>query len=275
MLKARIITAVILAPLLFFAIYFLPTYALAIVLGIFVVIGAWEWAAMSGLSTTAEKASYAVLTGLLLAFSAPFIFSESSLMIFLLLSCLWWLLAFAVIVYVQIDGQLPGQHARLLLLAGIFVLVPAWMSLVFLHGVKGLGPKWVFFLLAIIWTADIGAYFSGRAWGKHKLADLVSPGKSWEGAFGGLLAMIAVVLICIPFLLKLEFIPASLVVLSLFTVSVSIVGDLFESVIKRVAGMKDSGTILPGHGGIMDRIDSLTAAAPVFTAGLILSGVIQ
>lgn len=276
MLKYRIITAAILAPLVICAVYFLPTFVVAFLLGLVITIGAWEWAALCGLDTAQEKASYAVLIGLILAFCYPLIESSGVLTLFLLLTCVFWLLAFAIIVHAQMNGQLPDQNTRLFLLAGVAVLVPAWMSLIYLHGSPELGPKWVLFLLVIIWSADVGAYIAGRAWGKHKLADHISPGKSWQGVIGGLVAVVVAALVFLPSLLTYEgIIPPSMIVLCLITVFVSIVGDLYESVIKRIAGVKDSGTILPGHGGVMDRIDSLTAAAPIFTTGLLLSGVIR
>jgi phosphatidate cytidylyltransferase len=157
-------------------------------------------------------------------------------------------------------------------LAGDLILVPAWGALVALHGQEPHGPAWVLFLAALVWLADIGAFFAGRRWGRRKLAVRVSPGKSWEGVAGGVLAAlagaaVAVVLAGEP----LHQVPI-LFVLVVVTVAASVLGDLTESLFKREAGLKDSGGLLPGHGGVLDRIDSLLAAAPVFVLGLVWLG---
>ncbi len=151
-------------------------------------------------------------------------------------------------------------------IAGLLVLVPAWAALVVLHSRFDHG---YFVLLAfIIWGADTGAYFAGRAFGKRKLAPNVSPGKSWEGVIGGLLVALLAALVATYWLTPLGGYPAFFL-LVLLTVFISVLGDLSESLFKRVMKLKDSGGILPGHGGVLDRIDSLTAAGPLFTLGLL------
>ncbi len=268
MLKQRIITALILAPLVLGAIYYLSTPVVAIILGLIILIGAWEWAGLSGFESLQSRAIYAGITALLMFVSYPLI-TKVSMNIFLIVACLWWLIALIVIVSSQIKGSLPKQNNWLFLIVGFVVLVPAWMSILYLHG---LGSEWVLFLLALIWTADIGAYFAGRALGRHKLADKISPGKSWEGVIGGLVAVLLIAMLFLPKLMGSENISTAMILLCLATALISVLGDLTESVVKRISGKKDSGNILPGHGGVMDRIDSLTAAAPIFTAGLILLG---
>ena len=155
-----------------------------------------------------------------------------------------------------------AQHRAGLVAAGVIVLVPAG------YGLAALEPRMVLAVLVLVWLADTAAYFTGRKWGRRKLAPSISPGKTWEGAWGGLAAAMAYAIICGTFLLGTSGWPAYLAVAALLA-AVSIVGDLFESAAKRQAGVKDSGTLLPGHGGIMDRIDSATAVLPV--AALLLA----
>jgi len=154
------------------------------------------------------------------------------------------------------------QHRPVLAAAGIIVLVPAGYALAVLE------PRQVLAALILVWIADTAAYFTGRKWGRRKLAPSISPGKTWEGAWGGLAAGVAYAIICGTFLLGTVGWLALAVAAVLLT-AISIVGDLFESAAKRQAGVKDSGTLLPGHGGIMDRIDSATAVLPV--AALLLT----
>jgi len=165
---------------------------------------------------------------------------------------------------------LPGK-----LLSGFFVLVPAWIAPLALRELpQGLLPdgRWLtLYLLMIVWVADSGAYFAGHRWGKTKLAPHVSPGKTWEGVAGGLAAVLLLALLAGVF--GWRFGASELVIwviLSLVTAFVSVFGDLFESRAKRAAGVKDSGSILPGHGGVLDRIDAFTAAAPVFMLAWLL-----
>ena len=153
---------------------------------------------------------------------------------------------------------------------GILVLVPAWLSLIFLFSYAQ-GKSLLLFLVLIVAAEDIGAYFVGRAWGERKLAVEVSPSKTWVGFFGGMFSCIF--LGCIVWYMAdwqtISFL--GLMGIIIFTALAAVVGDLLESMMKRHCQIKDSGNLLPGHGGIMDRIDSLTAAAPVFALGLILS----
>ena len=151
--------------------------------------------------------------------------------------------------------------------AGIFVLTLCWISLSFL---RDQSPKWVIMLLLIVWIADTAAYFTGRRFGKHFLAPQISPKKTWEGAFGAGVAVFAMILIG-GWLMGLKAtLLIYLTLLGLATTFISIIGDLFESLLKRHAGIKDSGQLLPGHGGLLDRIDSLIAAAPFFAGGISL-----
>jgi phosphatidate cytidylyltransferase len=179
----------------------------------------------------------------------------------------FWLLAFfAVLSY-------PRQFAMTTVaVAGFIVLVPSWLLLAQLHGTAPLGRGLAMTVLAIVWAADVGAYTFGRLFGRVKLAPAVSPGKTWEGVTGGVAAAAAAALGA-ALLLKLP--AGALVAIGVATALVSVVGDLTVSVFKRNVGLKDSGTLLPGHGGVLDRIDSLTAAVPVFVLGIRAAGILS
>jgi phosphatidate cytidylyltransferase len=169
----------------------------------------------------------------------------------------WWLIALLWVMFMPAVIN-PGSAA----LAGVLVLLPAWLALVRLHQMN---PQLLLFVLLLVVAADVGAYFAGRSFGKHKLAPRVSPGKTWEGVLGGFAgAMLLASIGCV----WLHLAPLPFVALCAVVFVASILGDLTESMFKRHAGLKDSGTLLPGHGGVMDRIDSVTAAAPIFLLGL-------
>lgn len=267
MLKQRVLTALVLVPLAVWGILALPTFYLGLVLALFVVVGAWEWAVMSPLDTMASRLAYVALVGLslLVVYAGGTVLSSAVLTA----AGLWWVIAIAMVLSYRSGGfQRRARGPKLL--AGIMVLVPAWLALTLLHAEPQQGPRLVLFLMVLIWSADIGAFFAGRQFGRHKLAPQVSPGKSWEGVAGGavlagVLAYGAGVWFGLGGGMLVWF-----VLLSLITVFFSVVGDLTESLIKRDIGVKDSGRILPGHGGVLDRIDSLTAAAPIFALGMSL-----
>jgi phosphatidate cytidylyltransferase len=151
-------------------------------------------------------------------------------------------------------------------LAGLLTLIPAWVALMNLHSTPDYGPRYALFLLLLIWIADSGAYFVGRRWGRTKLAPRISPGKTWEGVVGALTVTLAVAGAGAVSLGVRRW--GAFILICVITVSFSVVGDLPESMLKRQYHTKDSGHLLPGHGGILDRVDSLTAAAPIFLLGL-------
>lgn len=190
----------------------------------------------------------------------------------ILSGALYWLIGIAFVIFYQKQRNLLPQNATILMFVGLLLLVPMWSSLVILKSNTETGPVLIMLLMLLIWGADTAAYFVGKKWGKRKLANYVSPGKTWEGTIAGILASI-VIATCYIVVLHGSFDESLLfIVLSVLTVIGSIFGDLMESMVKREARQKDSGTILPGHGGIMDRIDSLTAAAPIFVCSLMLTG---
>lgn len=261
MLKPRILSALVLVALIVWALFSWPQPAFAAYLGVFILIGAWEWAALSGIRHLAARLGYVSLLGIIgvclirdLTWTRPV----------LGLAVIFWLWVFVEqVAWRDLRSgflvTLPGK-----LLGGFLVLLPAWIvPLVLREQPDG---KWLtLFLMMVVWAADTGAYFAGHRFGRHKLAPLVSPGKTWEGVAGGL---VTVLLLAIGAgVYGWDFHDGELVVwllLALLTGFVSVLGDLFESRIKRVAGVKDSGTLIPGHGGVLDRIDAFTAAAPVF-----------
>lgn len=271
MLKNRVVTALILAPLTIAAILLLPLAGFAVVWGLILLAAAYEWAALAGLSGIPGRVGFVVVIfGLLVAAQAtsPH-WAPGELPIWIYVPVVvWWLvwgLAFRRLPQKLVALNYPG-YARLL--AGGFVLVSAWILLVWLR--LNFEAQQVLYLVLLIWVADAAAYFIGRNWGFTKLAPDISPGKTTEGVYGALGAS-AIFALIVAFLAGLEgMVIVDFVFLSLLTVAVSVCGDLFESLAKRIAGVKDSGAILPGHGGVLDRIDSLLAAVSAFYAGSLL-----
>jgi phosphatidate cytidylyltransferase len=185
----------------------------------------------------------------------------------LIAGCIWWAIALLLVQGYPSSALLWG-HKILRLLMGLLVLIPTWVALVYVRQQEA-GAWLVLLLMLIVAMADSGGYFAGKRFGKHKLASAVSPGKTWEGFAGGFIANCVLALILS---LTLELSLLLMLVIVVPTSLVSVLGDLLESMLKRHAGIKDSGTILPGHGGILDRVDGVTAAAPVFALALLASG---
>jgi phosphatidate cytidylyltransferase len=264
MLRQRIITALILAILVLAAIFWLPAKFTAAVITLLVLAGAWEWAAFPGLKQPLARSAYVAIIAACIAF-VWFQGTDSPRADQLLSAALiWWLVALGWI------ATMPGTvNPASAALAGILVLVPAWLALIRLHQHA---PFWLLFLLLLVVAADVGAYFAGRQFGRHKLAPKVSPGKTWEGVFGGLAAAAVMAAVGIAWF-KVHV--ASFIAVCAIVVLASIVGDLTESLFKRHAGLKDSGNLLPGHGGVLDRVDSVTAAAPIFLLGMEWLGVLR
>ena len=265
-LRTRIITALILAAAFLAVLFWLPPAATVAVLTALVLAGAWEWSAFLRVPAQPIRVAYVALVGLLLPLAWYATGSPEGRNIILGVAVLWWLGAFGWIVFAP--RSVTAWSAAV---AGLLALVPAWVALVRLRLDQPHGAEWVLFALLLVWVADIGAFFAGKRFGRIRLAPDVSPGKTWEGVFGGA-AVSAMVAIAggIWFAVPLYwFLPLCLAV-----VAFSIVGDLTESLLKRFAGVKDSGTLFPGHGGVMDRIDSVTGAAPVLFLGLTMLGVV-
>ena len=221
MLKYRLITALILIPIVIAALFLLPPLAFALVTLVVCMLAAWEWGQLAGFTSRSQRIWLAILCGFLLA-----------------------LMMLSVPAYHQSVPQVSGS---------------LWLSLVW----------WLLYVMLLVWGADSGAYLFGKLFGKHKLAPKVSPGKTWEGLIGGLLTS-AVISWLFGRYAPLNVVPTTLLVCSVLAALASVLGDLTESMFKREAGIKDSGHLIPGHGGILDRIDSLTAAVPVFACLMLL-----
>jgi phosphatidate cytidylyltransferase len=264
MLKARIITALILAPCAIAAIYLLALEWYAIVFWLVAALGAYEFAGLAGLDGLPKRLGY---VGVYTALVAASWWLDPLMPVGLWIGVLIWALAtFTVLAYpasarVVRRGWITG-------VAGILICWAAWISLVVIRAAPD-GSTWVLWLLFLVWGADVGAYFAGRRFGHNKLAPSVSPGKTWEGVWGGL-AMSS--LVCGLLLVVMGRFNLGWLAVMVLLVGVSVFGDLFESVLKRVRGMKDSGSLLPGHGGVLDRIDSVIAVLPCLALILLQAG---
>lgn len=264
-LRKRIVTAVVLAAVLLTVLLALPPWVSVVLVSAIVLMGAWEWSGFLRLPATALRAAYVLLIGVLMLFAWSFAATPDGRTLLMGTALVWWCVALLWIMFAP--SHVTGWSAGV---AGALALVPAWLALVRMRLLPEAGAHWVLFALVLVWAADIGAYFAGRRFGRVPLAPGVSPSKTWEGVLGGaglsaLLALAGALWFHLP--------PLIFLLLCLAVVGFSVVGDLTESLLKRYAGVKDSGTLFPGHGGVMDRIDSLTAAAPVLFIGLTLLGV--
>lgn len=265
-LRQRVPTALVMLALVCLVLFALPSAATLVLILIAFLFGAWEWSAFVAPTRRGIRAAFVALIGLgvLVAWQATA--GRDGLTALLVAAGVWWLVALLWIT------RGPGRAGPVLAaVAGVAALVPTAVALGRLRGVDPQGAGVLLFSLAVIMAADVGAYFAGHRWGRLKLAPRVSPGKTWEGVIGGLIASLLVawggaVLFGWP--------PTVIMPLALGAAAFSVVGDLMESLLKRHSGLKDSGHLLPGHGGVLDRIDSLTAGVPVFTLGLLQAGLI-
>jgi phosphatidate cytidylyltransferase len=255
MLKTRIATAIIALIVLGAVLFAVPATIAKLFIGLLILAGAWEWSGFLGLSSSIGRAIYVILIAALMW--ASYIVVPEQAELILKVACVWWFTAFIWTFF--FPTPIP---VVLRWVCGVLVLVPLFVALLCLYG---FGAELLLFALLIVWAADIGAYFAGKKFGRVKLAPGISPGKTWEGVFGGLLLVVVLTLawsnaqnmavaVWLPFCLGVG--------------ALSIVGDLTVSMFKRTAGLKDSGKLFPGHGGVLDRVDSVAAAAPLFALGL-------
>jgi phosphatidate cytidylyltransferase len=278
MLKQRIITALILAPLAILAILFLPVEPFKIAVAGVVALGGYEWAKMSGINGRLSKTLYMalilIICGVLIAaVDGEAVWYQGELnsiyKTILGIAAVWWALSFVMIITYPKYSSVWTKNVPIRAVFGVLTLIPTWVAVISLRNNlyevdPFYGASLIFYVLGIVWAADIGAFFVGVKFGKHKLRPNVSPGKSIEGLIGGIMASLAIIAFAA---LHYQFEASRMglhLLVGVITVAVSALGDLNESMFKRCAGIKDSGKLLPGHGGIMDRIDSLTAAFPVF-----------
>lgn len=273
MLKQRVLTALLLLPLVMAAIFIAPATWFLLLLALILLGGSWEYSRLAGVSGYPSGYLLVLVQAIILV--ALFWYkSDWSINILLYLSacCIAWLLLFIRLPLYRPDTQVDNTYRVISLTTAIASITTGWFALGWIR-VQPEGSWLILLLLLIVWAADTGAYFSGRAFGKRKLAPHISPGKTMAGLYGGLVTAPVVALLATQ-LMPIEAIkPVPLVLLSLVTVLVSVGGDLMISLQKRTSGYKDSGKLLPGHGGILDRLDSLLAAAPFFALGLLFSGV--
>jgi len=256
MLKTRFITAVASLIILGVVLFVLPFAAARSVIALLVLAGAWEWSGLLGLGGNIGRYFFVALVGALMA-AVVFVVPASSDLI-LQIACAWWGVAFIWTFFFPTSIPLPIRW-----LAGALVLVPLFVALLVLYSIS---PQMLLFALLIVWVADMGAYFAGKTFGRVKLAPSISPGKTWEGVFGGLIMVSVLTAVWAQYDTNMDL--AVLIPFCLAVGALSVVGDLTVSMFKRTAGVKDSGNLFPGHGGVLDRVDSVSAAVPLFALGL-------
>ncbi|MCP4271575.1 MAG: phosphatidate cytidylyltransferase [Gammaproteobacteria bacterium] len=293
----RIITALIMLVFALYAIFFLPLETFSGVVAIIVLIGSWEWSGFFNKNNRLLKIIYVLITAafmwVIYNHSLPqeywngWIIPEGIkewfqlkdlAFISVVLACIWWVFAFVlVLVFPKISSSLIN-NIFLMAIIGWLMLLPTWVALT---GIRSIGMALDFhrgssillFSLCLVWAADTGAFIAGKAFGKHKLAPHVSPKKTWEGVVGGAILAILVAIISSHLLSIPDKQLPGLALMVVVIVSYSVIGDLTESIFKRLAGVKDSGNILPGHGGVLDRIDGLTAVMPLCLLGYAILGI--
>lgn len=267
--RTRIIAALIMAPFAIGAVYYLPTPYLAAAVAAILLAGLWEWSALAGLTEKIPRSLYVAGNALMiLALAWGSGRGLFGLKLISLIGAVWWLFVCVWLWRFEFAKPDTSLNRSIKLLAGSLCVIPAWCALAWLHGSSDIGPRWALFALAIAWAADSGAYFAGVRYGKTKMAPRISPGKSWEGVLGGVIAILLLAIAANQKWLYLDWSELGwLLLLTTITMFFSVIGDLFESLMKRHSGYKDSSHLIPGHGGLMDRLDSLLAVLPIFVIG--------
>jgi phosphatidate cytidylyltransferase len=273
MLKQRTLTALVLAPLAIALILLAPTAVFALVTGALSLQALWEWARLAGVASTAARIAVIVVNAALLALLWT-IRDEPLAWYVIGAGVAWWLLSLLWLRHFSYAAAPTRENALLKLLAAEFAVLPAWLALALLHGEGDHGRSWALLSVVLVWAADTGAYFAGKRFGTTKLAPRISPNKTRAGAYGALLVAGTVAVVAGWMLGTRDVALLALALLALVTVLASILGDLVESLLKRQANVKDSGTLFPGHGGLLDRVDSVFSAVPVFVAGKALIGLL-
>lgn len=267
MLLTRILTALILLPLVTGGILFLPTAGVGALAAGVLLVGAWEWGRFLQVAGGAARWMYTLAAAAVLAVVGWMAQDVRLAAALLAAAVLWWLAAVVWIRFFPRGWEMTLGRRPAAALLGFLVLAATLLALIQIHA-RERGPALLLLLFVLIWAADTGAYFAGRLWGRHKLARRVSPGKTWEGAVGGIVLATAAATAGACWLAYPGAPWAGWLALGAAVAIISIVGDLTISMFKRCAGVKDAGNIFPGHGGVLDRLDSLLAAAPVYAVGL-------
>lgn len=282
MTKTRLLAALIMAPIAILSVLFVPTPILAALSAMLFLAALWEWLKLAEVDDTLARTillvlNLALMVALVWASRSSSGFSFVLFQLATVIGVIWWLLAMLWMKHYHFASD-HATHARMFkLAAGTLAVVPAWCALVLIHDGSPSGHRWLLLALFLVWSADTGAYFAGRKFGGklfggRKLAPRISPNKTIEGLIGGLLLALAVAMIGAPLAgATVDQLP-SVALVALASVSFSVVGDLFESLLKRHINVKDSGNLIPGHGGVLDRVDSVLAALPVFALGKIWLG---
>ena len=294
MLGQRIITVLILLPLVIMAIFLLPLFQFSLLVSIICLAGAWEWTGFMKSMSYLKRILYVVICASIMWFiythSLPldywhgwvfpgelneWLHLRDASLITLILGCIWWLIALVLVLTFPLFSQNLNNNFILMAIIGCLILIPTWVALTGIRSIGiafdfNRGSEMLLFVLCIVWAADTGAFFSGKLFGKHKLAPSVSPKKTIEGVIGGLLLAALIAVYGVRYLSIPESQYLNIAMLTLLIVVFSVIGDLTESIFKRLSGVKDSGNVLPGHGGILDRIDALTSSMPLALLGLSL-----
>jgi phosphatidate cytidylyltransferase len=293
LLKYRILSALVMIPAAIAGLFLLSPTAFALALIVICMLAAWEWGQFAGFTKQSHRVALALITGILLVWllrmtESPMsgvtvvphrLIDTSVVQISLLLSLGWWLAATGLVLTYPKSAAIWHRSTVVRLFFGALTIVPFFFGMITLReygaslsapGSMNMGAWSLLYVMFLVWGADSGAYAFGRMFGKHKLAPKVSPGKTWEGVIGGLFTA-ALLSVVFSFFIKLPVQMHTLLICSIIAVIASVLGDLTESMFKREAGIKDSSHLIPGHGGVLDRLDSLTAAIPVFTGLLLLS----
>ena len=277
MTRTRLLAALFMTPLAIAGVLFLDTPWLVAFGAVLFLMGLWEWFRLAEIDDTLHRtillvANLALMVAIVWASRSATGYSFVLFQLATVVGVVWWLLAALWLKHYDFASD-HDTHARMFkLAAGTLAVVPAWCALALIHGAQPNGHRWLLVALVAIWAADTGAYFAGRKFGKHKLSPRISPNKTVEGLVGGMVAAVAVGVIGAPIAgATVSQLPAVALVV-VVTIAFSVVGDLYESLLKRHVGAKDSGGLIPGHGGVLDRIDSWLAALPVFALGKGLLG---
>jgi phosphatidate cytidylyltransferase len=272
MFVQRLLTALLMIPVALAVMLLPPTWLFGGILAAVFLAAQWEWTRLCGLRSRGVRAAWLLLMLAMIALMGWLHEHVWTWTLGVSVGVLWWIASLLWLRRHSFAASPTRENRLLKLLLGLLVFLPAWLALVGLHGGTD-GRWWVLLAVLVVWTADTGAYLTGRMFGRRKLAPSISPGKTWAGAYGAL-ALGAVICVLGGWVLGLRHPQqlAGMLVLGLATVSASILGDLIESLMKRQADTKDSGTLFPGHGGLLDRLDSLFAALPVFVIAKLLLG---